>query len=64
MDFMKVIDQTVCKIKSEVNLKVLKVPEIEKRCTGTRPLLGASSLTPVLSSQPLCLTLRFQNCSS
>ncbi|KAL7250301.1 hypothetical protein ACSBR1_012329 [Camellia fascicularis] len=31
MDFMKVIDQTVCKIKSEVNLKVLKVPKIEQK---------------------------------
>ncbi|KAK6927315.1 ENTH domain [Dillenia turbinata] len=31
MDFMKVIDQTVREIKREVNLKVLKVPEIEQK---------------------------------
>ncbi|XP_062101275.1 clathrin interactor EPSIN 1 isoform X2 [Humulus lupulus] len=31
MDFMKVFDQTVREIKREVNLKVLKVPEIEQK---------------------------------
>lgn len=31
MDFMKVLDQTVREIKREVNLKVLKVPEIEQK---------------------------------
>jgi epsin len=31
MDFMKVIDQTVREIKREVNLKVLKVPEMEQK---------------------------------
>ncbi|KAF5743213.1 ENTH/VHS family protein [Tripterygium wilfordii] len=31
MEFMKVIDQTVREIKREVNLKVLKVPEIEQK---------------------------------
>ncbi|KAG6423389.1 hypothetical protein SASPL_113784 [Salvia splendens] len=31
MDFMKVFDQTVKEIKREVNLKVLKVPEIEQK---------------------------------
>jgi epsin len=31
MDFMKVIDQTVRELKREVNLKVLKVPEIEQK---------------------------------
>ncbi|KAK8958129.1 Clathrin interactor EPSIN 1 [Platanthera guangdongensis] len=31
MDFMKVLDQTVRDIKREVNLKVLKVPEIEQK---------------------------------
>ncbi|KAF5958732.1 hypothetical protein HYC85_005957 [Camellia sinensis] len=31
MDFMKVIDQTVREIKREVNLKVLKIPEIEQK---------------------------------
>ncbi|XP_039118983.1 clathrin interactor EPSIN 1 [Dioscorea cayenensis subsp. rotundata] len=31
MDFMKVFDQTVRDIKREVNLKVLKVPEIEQK---------------------------------
>ncbi|KAJ6862682.1 hypothetical protein NC652_039519 [Populus alba x Populus x berolinensis] len=30
MDFMKVFDQTVREIKREVNLKVLKVPEINR----------------------------------
>ncbi|WVZ68896.1 hypothetical protein U9M48_017774 [Paspalum notatum var. saurae] len=31
MDFMKVVNQTVREIKREVNLKVLKVPEIEQK---------------------------------
>ncbi|XP_047964627.1 clathrin interactor EPSIN 1-like [Salvia hispanica] len=31
MDFMKVFDQTVREIKREVNLKVLKVPEMEQK---------------------------------
>uniref|UniRef100_A0A5B6ZVA4 Putative clathrin interactor EPSIN 1 isoform X1 n=1 Tax=Davidia involucrata TaxID=16924 RepID=A0A5B6ZVA4_DAVIN len=31
MDFMKAIDQTVREIKREVNLKVLKVPEMEQK---------------------------------
>jgi len=31
MDFMKVFDQTVRDIKREVNLRVLKVPEIEQK---------------------------------
>ncbi|KAM0821423.1 hypothetical protein ACQ4PT_072228 [Festuca glaucescens] len=31
MDFMKVFDQTVREIKREVNLKVLKVPELEQK---------------------------------
>lgn len=31
MDFMKAFDQTVREIKREVNLKVLKVPEIEQK---------------------------------
>ncbi|KAK1267518.1 Clathrin interactor EPSIN 1 [Acorus gramineus] len=31
MDFMKVLDQTVREIKREVNIKVLKVPEIEQK---------------------------------
>uniref|UniRef100_A0A803N488 ENTH domain-containing protein n=1 Tax=Chenopodium quinoa TaxID=63459 RepID=A0A803N488_CHEQI len=31
MDFMKVVDQAVREIKREVNLKVLKVPEIEQK---------------------------------
>lgn len=31
MDFIKVFDQTVREIKREVNLKVLKVPEIEQK---------------------------------
>ncbi|XWS17669.1 hypothetical protein CRYUN_Cryun33cG0087500 [Craigia yunnanensis] len=31
MDFMKVFDQTVREIKREVNLKVLKVPEVEQK---------------------------------
>ncbi|XP_009629371.1 clathrin interactor EPSIN 1-like isoform X2 [Nicotiana tomentosiformis] len=31
MDFMKVFDQTVREIKREVNLKVLKIPEIEQK---------------------------------
>uniref|UniRef100_A0A1D1YJL2 Clathrin interactor EPSIN 1 n=2 Tax=Anthurium amnicola TaxID=1678845 RepID=A0A1D1YJL2_9ARAE len=31
MDFMKVLDQAVREIKREVNLKVLKVPEIEQK---------------------------------
>ncbi|KAJ8641017.1 hypothetical protein MRB53_017711 [Persea americana] len=31
MDFMKVIDQTVREIKREVNMKVLKVPELEQK---------------------------------
>uniref|UniRef100_A0A0D9V5E9 ENTH domain-containing protein n=1 Tax=Leersia perrieri TaxID=77586 RepID=A0A0D9V5E9_9ORYZ len=31
MDFRKVLDQTVREIKREVNLKVLKVPEIEQK---------------------------------
>ncbi|KAG0488873.1 hypothetical protein HPP92_007684 [Vanilla planifolia] len=31
MDFMKILDQTVRDIKREVNLKVLKVPEIEQK---------------------------------
>ncbi|KAI4376968.1 hypothetical protein MLD38_014668 [Melastoma candidum] len=31
MDFMKVIDQAVREIKREVNLKVLKIPEIEQK---------------------------------
>ncbi|KAL6845128.1 hypothetical protein ACP4OV_024623 [Aristida adscensionis] len=31
MDFMKVLDQTVREIKREVNLKVLRVPEIEQK---------------------------------
>ncbi|XP_042063247.1 clathrin interactor EPSIN 1-like [Salvia splendens] len=31
MDFMKVFDKTVKEIKREVNLKVLKVPEIEQK---------------------------------
>ncbi|KAL6502005.1 hypothetical protein OROGR_027138 [Orobanche gracilis] len=31
MDFMKVFDQTIREIKREVNLKVLKVPEIEQK---------------------------------
>lgn len=31
MDLMKVLDQTVREIKREVNLKVLKVPEIEQK---------------------------------
>ncbi|XP_077217355.1 clathrin interactor EPSIN 1-like isoform X2 [Tasmannia lanceolata] len=31
MDFMKVLDQTVREIKREVNMKVLKVPEIEQK---------------------------------
>ncbi|KAA8525190.1 hypothetical protein F0562_006946 [Nyssa sinensis] len=31
MDLMKVIDQTVREIKREVNLKVLKVPELEQK---------------------------------
>ncbi|KAL3354685.1 hypothetical protein AABB24_019030 [Solanum stoloniferum] len=31
MDFMKVFDQTVREIKREVNVKVLKVPEIEQK---------------------------------
>ncbi|KAK6249014.1 hypothetical protein QUC31_020579 [Theobroma cacao] len=31
MDFMKALDQTVREIKREVNLKVLKVPEIEQK---------------------------------
>ncbi|XWS72490.1 hypothetical protein CRYUN_Cryun02cG0044100 [Craigia yunnanensis] len=31
MDFVKVFDQTVREIKREVNLKVLKVPEIEQK---------------------------------
>ncbi|KAK4770039.1 hypothetical protein SAY87_030571 [Trapa incisa] len=31
MDFMKVLDQTMREIKREVNLKVLKVPEIEQK---------------------------------
>ncbi|KAJ9537194.1 hypothetical protein OSB04_029927 [Centaurea solstitialis] len=38
MDFMKVIDQTVREIKREVNLKVLKVPEIEQKLSGTKVL--------------------------
>ncbi|XP_010519871.1 PREDICTED: clathrin interactor EPSIN 1 isoform X3 [Tarenaya hassleriana] len=31
MDFMKVFDETIREIKREVNLKVLKVPEIEQK---------------------------------
>ncbi|WOK97905.1 clathrin interactor EPSIN 1 [Canna indica] len=31
MDFMRILDQTVREIKREVNLKVLKVPEIEQK---------------------------------
>ncbi|XP_043721337.1 clathrin interactor EPSIN 1-like isoform X2 [Telopea speciosissima] len=31
MDFMKVLDQTVREIKREVNIKVLKVPEMEQK---------------------------------
>ncbi|BAB89468.1 OSJNBb0021A09.20 [Oryza sativa (japonica cultivar-group)] len=31
MDFRKVLDQTVREIRREVNLKVLKVPEIEQK---------------------------------
>ncbi|XP_058091356.1 clathrin interactor EPSIN 1-like isoform X2 [Magnolia sinica] len=31
MDFMKVVDQAVREIKREVNMKVLKVPEIEQK---------------------------------
>lgn len=40
MDFMKVLDQTVREIKREVNLKVLKVPEIEQK------VLDATSSEP------------------
>ncbi|XP_020261851.1 LOW QUALITY PROTEIN: clathrin interactor EPSIN 1-like [Asparagus officinalis] len=37
MDFMKVLDQTVREIKREVNLKVLKVPEIEQKVLDAPP---------------------------
>ncbi|KAG6420352.1 hypothetical protein SASPL_116877 [Salvia splendens] len=42
MDFMKVFDKTVKEIKREVNLKVLKVPEIEQKLeySGTGDDMG------------------------
>ncbi|XP_020261848.1 uncharacterized protein LOC109837880 isoform X2 [Asparagus officinalis] len=54
MDFMKVLDQTVREIKREVNLKVLKVPEIElKMGDHTNPDDVISTVTAPAPPAPI-----------
>ncbi|KAL5728927.1 hypothetical protein ACHQM5_001950 [Ranunculus cassubicifolius] len=61
MDFMKVLDQTVREIKREVNIKVLKVPEIEQKvldATSNEPWgPHGSSLTEIAQA-----TKKFTEC--
>ncbi|XP_020261849.1 clathrin interactor EPSIN 1-like isoform X2 [Asparagus officinalis] len=61
MDFMKVLDQTVREIKREVNLKVLKVPEIEQKvldATSDEPWGPHGSALSELAQA----TLKFSEC--
>ncbi|ONK70017.1 uncharacterized protein A4U43_C05F29380 [Asparagus officinalis] len=50
MDFMKVLDQTVREIKREVNLKVLKVPELEQKALTVIEYLMANGSKQALDN--------------